>query len=923
MLSRTRHSLQATACAVLLGTLFLLLRRRRRLAPPASPHDERAERKRRFRQTAGASYGYSASPRGDIDTWRRAELPGLIAPLPTRPHPRDGIVYLDYAGASLPTASQLHDAARALGAAAVLANPHSTGPAAAAAADAVERAARLVLAHFCGDAAHEWSLVWTSGATAALRLVAESFPFTRGSTLLYPHNSHTSVLGMRVPAAAAGADCRCVSTEALTRAASVEALARGGAAGAHHLAVLPMECNLTGDRLAVGQIFKALQGGPPADHAAAEEASPLQGARHRRTAPLALRTPLPLPVQETGPQLRSLRARRWWLMLDAAKAAATGPVHLPSSGAAFCCVSFYKLFGEPTGLGALLVRNDAAPLLTRGGYFGGGSVAAVLAASPFHIRRAHVSSAFALGTVHFRGAAALPAGFERLRRLGGSAAVEAHAKALALELVRRLAALVHRSGEKAIALYGQWGELAATDHALDAPRGAELPGATVAFNVRRADGEMVGYAEVAKLAALYEPPIQLRVGCCCNPGGCQRALGLTDEMVRAAAASGKECGDETDLIGAQPTGVVRASIGQDSIWEDVDALLQFVQDTFVDADECGGVAAPHPSPRERGAAQLASIFVYPIKSCGAMAVRRWRIDAATGRLELDREWAVLDSKGAVMKLSSNPRMALLSPQVDLEARTLTVHAPSSAPLVLGLDDGAVCTSGEEAPPSREVRVCGEECRGRPFGGEAAARWLSSFLGVQCSLVRHVSRRRPEGGTGGAAHAVREEAIAFANESPLLLLSQASVDALNRALRAAGDAPVSSCHFRPNLVVEGGGHSVGRSGQTRQVSGPEDGWAGAVFAGGAVRLRVTGMCARCAMVEIDPSSGAKHGTVLRALARHRRQRSRLIFGVFCEPFRVSSGHQLVGEDPSCFDESRFIELVCGSDVTPISLPADDG
>lgn len=29
----------------------------------------------------------------------------------------------------------------------------------------------------------------------------------------------------------------------------------------------------------------------------------------------------------------------------------------------FVCVSFYKIFGYPTGVGALLVRRDVAPLL--------------------------------------------------------------------------------------------------------------------------------------------------------------------------------------------------------------------------------------------------------------------------------------------------------------------------------------------------------------------------------------------------------------------------------------------------------------------------------------------------------------------------------------------------------------------------------
>ena len=31
----------------------------------------------------------------------------------------------------------------------------------------------------------------------------------------------------------------------------------------------------------------------------------------------------------------------------------------------FLCVSFYKIFGFPTGVGALLVRRDVAPLLQK------------------------------------------------------------------------------------------------------------------------------------------------------------------------------------------------------------------------------------------------------------------------------------------------------------------------------------------------------------------------------------------------------------------------------------------------------------------------------------------------------------------------------------------------------------------------------
>ena len=46
-------------------------------------------------------------------------------------------------------------------------------------------------------------------------------------------------------------------------------------------------------------------------------------------------------------------------------------------------LSYYKIFGYPTGLGALLVRRDVLPLL-RKGYFGGGTVAVSLADERFH-----------------------------------------------------------------------------------------------------------------------------------------------------------------------------------------------------------------------------------------------------------------------------------------------------------------------------------------------------------------------------------------------------------------------------------------------------------------------------------------------------------------------------------------------------------
>ena len=83
--------------------------------------------------------------------------------------------------------------------------------------------------------------------------------------------------------------------------------------------------------------------------------------------------------------------------------------------------------------------------------------------------------------------------------------------------------------------------------------------------------------------------------------------------------------------------------------------------------------------------------------------------------------------------------------------------------------------------------------------------------------------------------------------------------------------------------------------------PEDRWSAVDLAAGQLKLAISGPCARCAMVEVDPSSGARHGAVLRALAQYRRDRTRIHFGVFCGPGEVASNGQ------------RMVELAEGSAV----------
>lgn len=78
---------------------------------------------------------------------------------------------------------------------------------------------------------------------------------------------------------------------------------------------------------------------------------------------------------------------RWMVLLDAAKACSTRPPDLTAVRADFVVLSYYKIFGHPTGLGALVVRRDALALLAGGKrYFGGGTVEVAVADRPYYVR---------------------------------------------------------------------------------------------------------------------------------------------------------------------------------------------------------------------------------------------------------------------------------------------------------------------------------------------------------------------------------------------------------------------------------------------------------------------------------------------------------------------------------------------------------
>jgi len=365
-----------------------------------------------------------------------------------------GHVYLDYTGSGLYAASQLRSQEAFLSHH-VLGNPHSENPTSLEATDIVE-GARMDVLNFFGADPDEYVVVFAANASAALKLVGESYPFGPGSRFVTLQDAHNSVVGIRE-----------------------YARARGG-----EIMTLPLDAEL---RLASGTVLPAPGPGPSLFSFPAQ--SNFSGVQY----PLSL--------------VADARALGYDVILDAAAFVPTSALDLSRVSPDFVCVSFYKMFGFPTGVGALIARREALSRLQRP-WFGGGTVEYVSVQNEIHQLRVG-AEAFEDGTPNFLGIAALPGGLEFLRGVGMQ---DIHDRVLGLtsRLLAILTSLRHDDGREAVAVYG--------------PTGTDQRGGTVAFNLLAPDGSVIPYGIVERAASEWK--ISLRGGCFCNPGAAEVAFGL-------------------------------------------------------------------------------------------------------------------------------------------------------------------------------------------------------------------------------------------------------------------------------------------------------------------------------------------------------------------------------------------------------------
>lgn len=189
----------------------------------------------------GAGYGYG----GKLERLRAAG--GDLSHVDEGSH-----VFLDYAGTGLYSKSQVAGSYTAL-TSQLFANPHSLGG--TPTGGAIDTAKKLVLSHFNApsnimDGESYYSVVLTSSATGAFRLLGESYAFGKGGCFHYLHQNHHSLIGMRTFAKARGATFRGVSFEEVESGAAFAAEDGSECNPATSLFAYPLEDNFEGAPIA-------------------------------------------------------------------------------------------------------------------------------------------------------------------------------------------------------------------------------------------------------------------------------------------------------------------------------------------------------------------------------------------------------------------------------------------------------------------------------------------------------------------------------------------------------------------------------------------------------------------------------------------------------------------------------------------------
>ena len=218
---------------------------------------------------------------------------------------------------------------------------------------------------------------------------------------------------------------------------------------------------------------------------------------------------------------------------------------------------------------------------------------------------------------------------------------------------------------------------------------------------------------------------------------------------------------------------------------------------------------------------LQSITIYPIKSSSGIQLSNSWVEEFG--LSFDRRFVVATPNGEFITARTEPRLCLI--QANLTATGLNITAPDMP--ILSIEYAKLSDNYQKVTVWESI-INGQQ------SAEHYNLWFSRYLNKPCQLLffgekseRFVKNKKSQ--------------VGFADGYPLLLISQQSLNNLNKRLSKKN--AVTMPQFRPNIVVDG------------CEEFEEDSWSHIRI--GEVEFEITKPCSRCVLTTINPIAGDLH------------------------------------------------------------------
>lgn len=738
-------------------------------------------------------------------------------------------IYLDYAANSIYPSSlikqyyeklTIHD--ESSGSWSLFSNPHSHSQSGFYTNLFTQSTRQKILGLFNTNL-NEYDVVFVQNATSGLKLLIESFNFGRFDSskvssepcskpyFAYLNDNHTSVIGLReiVWSLRSGVDVHFLteneSCEGFFDSKLIENFNNNQQylnSALNNLLILPAQSNFNGRRYNLDLIEK---------------------------------------IKSKGIN-SNLNKESLFLCLDTASYTSTSFLNLKEYKPDFLVVSFYKMFGFPTGIGALIIRKTDATkkCLNAKQYFGGGTVSMALIddsqicfknctlkqKGQSQIINDNFHEFFEDGTLSYLQVIGLNLAIDKFYQLTfnrGFSIIEKYVARLTEYCLAKLDSLKHYNNTKLVEIYRK--DVSDLKY-----------GPIIAFNLKNSFQKYIGYNLVNSLA--QENRIHLRTGCFCNIGACQfflNHLKNSDKFLKNFEEHGHKCGDHIDLIDDMPTGAIRISFGYASTKKDIDIFINFLEDNFVEKQKESnfGQIGIKCENLNKQYLKITQVFIYPVKSCRSMKIEdSWPLSKGFG-LKYDRSFAIIDKNGIVLTQKRCPNLTRLQPYINLSKQELTLSFSKDS---LKID----LSKNFDQKVTYVNNLAGYDM------GDEVSEWLTRTLkfSESCRLLKIAEDL---------------EKVSFANKSEFLLITENSIkvlrkflvenleDNIKQKLKAIGLAKIDNFllkQFRPNIVV------LIEESNTRDFS--EEYWEEIKILNKNFKFKTVNNCTRCQMININQS-----------------------------------------------------------------------